>query len=912
MEKKVTDSKDSPKADEKIFSPELFCEYCSMIPQYSIDITKKDEIFLQHTCINNRIRSKNFQLIGRNNILTSNKCIYCQNNCRKICLKCEKYLCENCIKEHIEYNTKLNNLEENGENFKKEKLSYYCTNFERQFFCKKHLLVFSFLCPICKINLCINCKQYHHHINCQPFFEDKYEDINIENNDKLNNISKNLISLSEAFKNCYKSGRNHKYLSSNIIENYYLIKQINQIIAESLQNNKKHQNFTIISNYFCKYDECKYLLENNDQFIDNYEILIFYIQTGDLSAYRKAKDICEFYKKKNNLIIKSNILYKGSYIYSLSSFINISRNKFLSCAEMVNSYEIKLLSLNLIKVINSLNLKLNLVETNVEFLKQLNIKIHHKLDFELRRKVGNIIAKSMLESFYDKLDKIDFNKNIFYAVEEIEEKIKQSNKIIGPENIKKDYVRALNRNYINSLEMLSTNIKMKIENIQKNNSDIYKILEKKTQVKFLYSLNNDKDIKECILLTLFFIIRNNLGQEFNDSIHNRTVKINAQIKDSLQRMKKKSDNNEKLSEMKDKNKVDKISKSNNLQFFRTNITNQSNKKCQKFYEPINLVKKYYKVKKNFAFEGSITIPEILYSKFNEKNFDSFLDSFKEYLNNISKYYELRDNIQLEKAIDLYFKNEKVDILSEVHVFRQSKQLNLQLDDLKSQKEEEKSAIKYLNEIILNLEKNINIIKNYENEIYKYIQKYIEYFNVKKIFQLTKKSEGFDPYLIVKEFDLEKYIINDSLLDEAYFCYIVSLFFCYEGYVNYLSDIRQKIKDLDIKGLLERNAAKNELIEKLKLNLSNSIYEEDDEFEIIWNIMQKRNNFIKDDDFLNKRIGEYVAKTNKNAFLDDLKKLMESKNINHLNMDQNDPQNVIIDAFMKQNNLYLNIQKGLKI
>ena len=90
----------------------------------------------------------------------------------------------------------------------------------------------------------------------------------------------------------------------------------------------------------------------------------------------------------------------------------------------------------------------------------------------------------MLESFYDKLDKIDYNKNIFYAVEEIEEKIRQSNKIIGPENLKKDYVRALNRNYINSLEMLNTNIKMKIENIQKNNSDIYKTLEKKLKLNF--------------------------------------------------------------------------------------------------------------------------------------------------------------------------------------------------------------------------------------------------------------------------------------------------------------------------------------------------------------------------------------------------------------------------------------------
>ena len=205
-------------------------------------------------------------------------------------------------------------------------------------------------------------------------------------------------------------------------------------------------------------------------------------------------------------------------------------------------------------------------------------------------------------------------------------------------------------------------------------------------------------------------------------------------------MKKKSDNNEKLSEIKDKNKYGKISESNNLKIIRTNETNQSSKKCVKFYEPINLIKKYYRVKKNISFEGSIKIPEILYSKFNEKIFDSSLDSFKEYLNNISKYYELRDNIQLEQAIDLYFKNEKVDILSEIQVFRQSKQLNLLLDNLKSQREEEKDAIKYLNEIILNLEKNINIIKDFKNEIYKYIQKYTEYFNVQKYFILLKNQK----------------------------------------------------------------------------------------------------------------------------------------------------------------------------
>ena len=169
-----------------------------------------------------------------------------------MCLKCEKNICDNCIKEHIEYNMSLNNLEENGENFakKKKKLTYYCTHFERQFFCKEHLLTFPFLCQICKIYLCSDCLEYHHHINCLPFFEDNYEDIKIENNDKLNNISNNLFDLSNAFKNCYTFGRTHKYLSSNIIENYYIIKQINKYITESLKNNKKHQNFTIISNFF--------------------------------------------------------------------------------------------------------------------------------------------------------------------------------------------------------------------------------------------------------------------------------------------------------------------------------------------------------------------------------------------------------------------------------------------------------------------------------------------------------------------------------------------------------------------------------------------------------------------------------------------------------------------------------------
>ena len=351
-------------------------------------------------------------------------------------------------------------------------------------------------------------------------------------------------------------------------------------------------------------------------------------------------------------------------------------------------------------MIDSLILKLNLVEANVEFLKQLNIEINHKLNFEQRIKAGNIIAKTILTSFYDKLDKIEFNKIKFYSDEEIDEKNKQSNKII------------------------------ETQEFIKNNFNIYISLEKICQIKFLYSLDNDRDIKECIILTLFFIIRNNLDQEFNDSMNNNAIKLNEQIEDSLQKMKKKS-NNEKLSENMNKSKNGKVSETNNLGFITINLADQPDKKCQKFYESINLIKKYYKVNKNSTFEGSIKTAEIFYSKFNEKIIDSSLDSFKEYLNNISKFNELRGNIPSEYAIDLYFKNEKEDILSDVQIFRQIKQLSREFDNLKSQKEEGEDTIKYLKEIGLNLDKNISVIKMLKSEVYEYIEKYIEYFNIQK-------------------------------------------------------------------------------------------------------------------------------------------------------------------------------------
>ena len=530
-------------------------------------------------------------------------------------------------------------------------------------------------------------------------------------------------------------------------------------------------------------------------------------------------------------------------------------------------------------------MKINLIETNIELLKLVNIKTFHKLDFELRRKSGNIIAKHILSSFSDKLDKIESNKNIYYDVEEIEEKIKQCNKIIGPDIIKREYLNKLNKNYINSLKILEANTKLKIENFQKNNFDCYKTIENKPQVKFICSFKSEEEIKECVVLTLFFLFKDSLGQKFNDSLHNRTMKINMQIKDCLQKMKKKSNNfnDNKYNKIQKDDKNKKVS--NILEFSSNNTIDLSGKKCPKFYEPLILMKKYYKVKRDLIFEGDVKTPIILLSKINEKIDDSSLNDFKEYLNNMSKSYELKDNISLDKAIDLYFKNEKIDNLVDSPIFIKSRKLDQELESLKSNKEEEE-ALKYFNEIEINLQNNIKMVQDFKNKIYEHIEKYSECFDIQKLFHLNKKSNGLDPYAAVKTFDINKSII-DNKIEEAFYYFIVSLYFCYEGYLNYLSKIKEKIIELDYKGLNERNRVKNFLIEKLKLNLST--IEEDDEFITVWNIMKKRKIFIKNDEFLNAKIEEYILNKNIDNFMSDLKELMKSKNINFINLEQKDPQ-----------------------
>ena len=56
-------------------------------------------------------------------------------------------------------------------------------------------------------------------------------------------------------------------------------------------------------------------------------------------------------------------------------------------------------TLNLTKEINYLKLKNKLYEFSMELFKVFSLKMNYKLDFELRRKIGNILGEAILKNF---------------------------------------------------------------------------------------------------------------------------------------------------------------------------------------------------------------------------------------------------------------------------------------------------------------------------------------------------------------------------------------------------------------------------------------------------------------------------------------------------------------------------------
>ena len=838
---------------------DIFCSKCLKIPKYSIFIEKNKNIQLIHKC-KEKEENINFPIDKKHSSYTPSKCFYCQKETSDVCLECEKYICKICQNEHISKPIYTNSDEWilSDPEFPEENTKYICLDKEMQFFCNEHFIKYQYFCPYCGKNLCIHCKNFHVHIKCQSLFDcAKIKCIKIEEVNSSDEFVINLNKLSKLFENSYIRNSNKKKLNLNILENYTLIEAINTLIKKYMKIKTWIKTKNISSNFLINEKEeenicnCFY----DDEFKSIYSELIKQTNKGNYEYNHNLKVLEQFYKNKNKYNTKI-ILDEDNFINSLKSqiynlkYIFIKINNNLSKINM----QIRLNYLN--KEISNLKLLINTLDVDIHLLKQINMKVLFKYNYQLRRKTGNLMYDLILKNYSDQLETINENNYILMeSIIQIRKKIIESNDLEGPEKELLDYKNKLKSKYEELLKLSNEDILSQLEKIKEND---LKLESSDDNVDIRIKPKNNEDWKEVTLINLFFIIKQKYGLIFNENIHNRTEIVNAQLIDELKNFDEIPLNGEEQINI----------NGNQINGNSIVIKYIDNKKCPNHFKILKELKNFFGINKNYLLEENKKILELItYPDDSETK----LDDYKSKLDNIFKNYEIEDSVDFEKASKLYLKGEIKDILSEKRVYQN---INKIINEMKPI-----DLDKIKKEILVDIEKiepELNKSKR-ESEKHKFflfnkLRKVKKYISFKNGAKKDKLNNPFDNLDNLENIDVD--YISDGRVKNVYMNYLVNLYFCAEQSIEYLSILKEKYSDIKMLDFQERNIEKNKLIKALDSTIN---YEESDTFTEIWNKLKNEDILDKNNNNLNLKLKEYIKNNDEKTFMKDLNNINKLKN-----------------------------------
>ena len=407
----------------------IFCPTCFMFPEYYIKLSNSS-FSLVHKCADNKEKEKPFDL-PRRSFLHYLKCAYCMNRCDNLCVKCKNLICNKCLKEHCKrpYINRQNN------ELKIE------DPVNSQFICSIHLFNYQFYCPICKINLCEKCKEEHYHMNCPSLIKTK-----LECPKQIESTNEQLSLLSESFYYCY----NKSYLSNKMTLNILL----NTNLANNIINYIKNPDAKIIeikNNFWLGVKDKPFMCENNtaSEFNKYYSVLLSKVNSGVIKYFHLLGDI-----EKMNENLEEPLIFKNCYYTSLKSNIGDLKNLLYSLKLILDSNATNLMLTEYIKETNYLKLKIEVSNFCLELLKNSSIKMNYKLDFEMRRKMGNVIGQLLLKNFHENLVEIKPTERLIaLSSEKIKEKIIK-NKSSPKKNKNNSDLLNLKTKYKSSMDML--------------------------------------------------------------------------------------------------------------------------------------------------------------------------------------------------------------------------------------------------------------------------------------------------------------------------------------------------------------------------------------------------------------------------------------------------------------------------
>ena len=135
----------------------------------------------------------------------------------------------------------------------------------------------------------------------------------------------------------------------------------------------------------------------------------------------------------------SNI--KSSYIIGLENLIKSSYTDLLFISNSLEVGKTYYFLLEIIKKNQELQLIIDKLKLDLQLLKAYVVGLDYRVDYELRRKIGNLIAEKFISLYPKKIDNIIETEYLFgLSIEFLEKKIKkiQSQKL-GVEEEKKKH-----------------------------------------------------------------------------------------------------------------------------------------------------------------------------------------------------------------------------------------------------------------------------------------------------------------------------------------------------------------------------------------------------------------------------------------------------------------------------------------
>ena len=858
-----------------------FCVECHEFPEYSIRFLSASSFSLVHCCLDGKYVEKYVNLKHKCEPF-SLKCKYCEKKCNNICIKCKYTLCRECFKEHdkIPY---LPNIQISSKNNKQESTIMSLINC--QYFCNEHLLKYQFFCPVCKINLCEECNEGHLHINCPNLLE---QNINLEHIiEPSNECFKRLYKLARLFYSCYIKNVTNSKMTLNILLNSILANNI----VKFIQQNQAFEGIIIKNDYLNNIDKNSYLCKvfDSPEFNMYYSNLISNACDGNINDYYKLNKIRDEYKSQR----LPRLFRKKSFYNSLKiQMFNIINTLDLTIAK----FNVDKNTLNLNKEINYLKLKNKLYEFSMELFKVFSLKMNYKLDFELRRKVGNILGEVILKNFKVNLNDIEPTKYLLtLSNEKIVEKLTKltNTKKNKPKDLEENKeIGTLKSKYIKSLQMLINKAKDEIDKFDiKNSKNSMNVISFK-------SLNENKEeIDKAIICNLFFFIKRKFGDEFNYQIHNKAHSINILLADEIKRLEKEK---EKSLLDKDNDKYDYKKENNSTQKNNTKsevnnneIIINNNKICPIKYRSIQNLNEKIKVEEKMDSEFNYNSLED-----NDPIINSTLNEFAKKLNMMKSTYSTSSYISLQQSLNLYLDGKKGQILE-----KNFSSINLAkiIKDCSEQKSNDNEIMNLCEKFRTTLNDGLSFLYSYLSNIAEKIEEISQLFNIDN---LLNKYEITLPLNPKKEFDMIKSYDNKECPEEIYYLTLVFSYFYIISNIKILNRIKNDFEKIGLNEITINNIIKQNLIKKFMENIND--FDESMPISNIWNQLKKNDNFVEDEK-MNKLIINYVKKNDEEVYKNDLFNLLKSY-CENIDLNGKDPQNIILEPFMEQNNLSDKIEK----